>query len=294
MEAFPDEMQEIGEAIGSIWSTVWGGITDTFNKTWGGITDALAAGDMKLAFKILVAGLDVLWKGFLLGLRIGWNTFKAVFVDGWHAAVTEIELAWNDLGAGIEDVMLGVLQMVAEKFGEFFTKVLGRAADLADKVGASEFAGSLRAIGGASGADFKMARELNELDRRAKEKEIRAAAAKEQADRDAARAAALLATALDLATAKATLEALTREAANKRIERENDKMMDKFLNDMMGAFAPQRKAAMNAIASAGTFGRFDARALGIGGGKTVEDKQLDELKGLRKDVKGMRGVAWGE
>jgi hypothetical protein len=60
------EFGNLSEAAGTL-KFIWGGLSETFSQTWAGIRDALKAGDLQLAFKVAVAGLDVIWKGYLVG-----------------------------------------------------------------------------------------------------------------------------------------------------------------------------------------------------------------------------------
>lgn len=278
---------EVVDDVSDLASTIWGGLADTFRRTWSGISDALAAGDLKLALKVGLAGLDVIWKGFLLGVQVAWNTFKELFVDGWHDAVTQIELVWNDLGAAITDAMLAVLQFVAEQFGEFFTKVLGKAADLADRVGAGGLAGDLRTIGEAGPGVFAEARKDVEHDRQAKEDAIKEEAKKAQADRDAARAAGMLAAALDLAAAKTNLQALEDEA---RVAA-NTAIFAKFMDDLSKPINLPRQAAAIAGMYGVTKGQFGGSGLGAGygvGDVSIPKKQLDEQRRTNEKLDAIR------
>lgn len=244
------------EAGADIASTVWGGFLDVFQRTWSGIKDALAAGDIKLAFKIGVAGLDVIWKGFLLGLQVGWNTFKGIFVDGWHDIIKQLSHAWVDFEAFLTQRLYGLVGQIADAVGD------------SDRSGA---AATMK-------QEAERARQLGH-------KEIDDMARRAEADRKAARAAGIFAAAAELAAAKLELEALQREAAAKKFGQIGMALAFAGLGVMTAQDRRRQQAAINAMAgSRSQFGgSLAAQALGISG-ETIEKKQLDELKGINKGV----------
>ena len=265
-------------------SFVWAGLLETFQKTWGGISDALAAGDLKLALKVGLAGLDVIWQGALLGMTIAWNIFKAAFVDTFHDGVTGIELLWNDAGAAIQQVILSVLQTLAENFSEFFTKVLGTAADVAEAVGMDSLAGDLRVIQEVGPGVFAEAKKLTEEQRAADEKAIKAKAELAQADRNAARAADALAQAMGLAAAKAELEAVNAEAriaANTKEFADHMKMMGGPVN-----FGKQQAAiaGMSSLVSGGFGAGLGSSGQSGSPAQVLGKKQLGEMQEMNEKL----------
>ena len=82
-------------AAGFVYLT---GVGSTLVGTFRGVVDALSLGDLGLAWKIGLAGLELEWARLVEVLTVAWNDFKSFFVDGWHSAVYLIEQAW--LGAG--------------------------------------------------------------------------------------------------------------------------------------------------------------------------------------------------
>lgn len=287
-----DEFWQALDAGAYVFDTIWGGIAATFQKTWKGISDALAAGDLKLAFQIGLAELDVLWQGFLLGLQVAWNEFKGMFVDGWHDTVTRIELAWNDLGSAITDAMLSVLQLLAEQFSEFFTRFLGRAAALAERVGADDLANDLKAIGEAGPGVFAEARKDVERERRDKEKQIKEEADRAQAERNAARNLDLLGQAAALAAAQVNLDTLVKKAEAEKNAKIAGNLAMLGLAIVLGQ-DKQRAAAIAGMAAAskGTFSTFGAGAQMFGGGAGIT---LDKIQRNTKDAADDLGVIKGK
>jgi hypothetical protein len=106
-----DDVKDTGEKA-------WGLLGDTFRTTWQGIKDALAAGDLKLAFEIALAGLDVVWKAFLVTIRGPWADFKEFFVGGWADAIAGIEILWAGVKAGWSG-LVGGMQIVFAQFSRF-------------------------------------------------------------------------------------------------------------------------------------------------------------------------------
>jgi hypothetical protein len=80
-------------AAGFVYLT---GIGDTLGATMRGVADALSTGDLGLAWRVGLAGMEAEWTGLVETLTIAWNDFKSFFVDGWHDAVMLVRLVFVD------------------------------------------------------------------------------------------------------------------------------------------------------------------------------------------------------
>ncbi len=77
---------DAGKEMTSVLGEAFKWLSETAKKTFGGISDALAAGNIKLAVKVLWAGIKVAWQGGIDGINSMWvtavETMKGVF-DGF-------------------------------------------------------------------------------------------------------------------------------------------------------------------------------------------------------------------
>jgi hypothetical protein len=235
------------EGILGTLTRVWEGFAEVVGSTFRGVTDALKAGDLQLAFKVAVAGLDVIWKGLLYGLQVGWTAFKNSFIEGWYDVLTEIKI-------------------VAAKAARELANVFGAAASATP---------SLQAQAAIFGRLFGGARS---------EDEIRAADAKAKADRLAGRAAADMAAALDLAKAKLEQEGAVRDALVAKNTALFAKEMAEIANTPIrfpGGAAPPN---LSGLSVAGQFGSNLARmAFGAGGaGDKIAKNTKDTADGIKR------------
>ena len=164
----------------------------------GGVTDALSAGDLELAGRVAMAGLNVAWQAGLVVLQSGWNQFKAFFVDGWHDATKLVSLAFVDLFAGLRGQLGDFLRVMSDSF----EKLPGWAKHVLDPTGLGR--GVLGAAADVAQGDPDAIRDEIERD-----------AARAQAQRDRARADALAGRQSALDAARAELDRLTAEARGK-------------------------------------------------------------------------------
>lgn len=246
------------EDAAAIIQRVWRPLVDLVSSTFTGVTDALRAGDLELALKVAVAGLDVIWKGFLVGLQLGWNEFKNVFVDGWIDAITELKVLAADLA-----------NFLRKQVGDIFNNKAGRF--LADHPEFGGFA-SLVAGAGIGGAS---------------EEGIRAAGEKAKADAHAARAADGLAAALELGKAVVAQNAAVREANVAA----NTKLFGDFMNDI--ANTAIRGQAVASVLAGGVRGGFAGGNLGAQfsvGSADVQKQQLDVQKQIEENTRKPAGV----
>jgi len=90
--------------IGQRWASAIGGYfketLGTIMTSWGGIRDAIRKGDIGLAWKIVVAGLDVEWKRFLVLFQQGWTGAQGFFEDAWTDTVATLKKTWLGIGDG--------------------------------------------------------------------------------------------------------------------------------------------------------------------------------------------------
>lgn len=158
----------------------------TAKESWGGIVDAVKAGDLALAGKIAVAGLNAAWSAGVLKLTEAWVWAKSAIVDGWEGMITSLSLAFNDWASWVQK-------------------------QWADVVGVLDFG---KDIGQAKADAFNKQQQI-EQERQAREAAIRDGAAKEQAARDAFRKQQIDAAQQDVAAARRELAQLVQQARTK-------------------------------------------------------------------------------
>jgi hypothetical protein len=253
------------EDAANVLGPVFTGLADIFKQTWGGIKDALAAGDLKLALKVAVAGLDTVWQGFLLGLTAAWNEFKGVFVDGWHSAMTEVQVLLADVLRFFGDSLKNIVDQIPDRIVRNLPKETQALLEL-----------------GKLGGNVKS------------EADIRADAAKAQAEREAARNADLLAQAMAFAAARIDLAGAVAEAGQAKYA----KLATTFALAGLGALLAQDRtkqaAAGVAAASMGTFGTFGNAAQMFGARGGIMEAIKDNTKRTADGVErlGDKELAW--
>ena len=179
---FVDWKSVAGEAIA--WVTKqWDSLVEYFKPAFDGVMAALRAGNLELAFKIVVLQLKVIWAEFNAWFVEYWNATKDVFVDGWHDANTQ-----GTLGA------IDVITYLKSDWTEYFDWFLTKMADISDALGQTDFARGLRVLRDADAGEVERAGKLakESVKRQAKEAEDarKAARAKDLEDAKAAAAAA--------------------------------------------------------------------------------------------------------
>jgi TP901 family phage tail tape measure protein len=78
------------------------GLKDTAVETWGGIADALAAGDIKLAAKILWLTLKMEWQKGVHFLNKIWQNVVTFFVKSWTAATFSLSKRMVNMTADLQ------------------------------------------------------------------------------------------------------------------------------------------------------------------------------------------------
>ena len=121
---------EAGRKFGADTRAVFSGLKATAETAVGGVADAFAAGDLKLAAEVGLAGVSAAWASAMAGLTRLWNDFKSFFVDGWHDAVMLFKLAWNDAQGAVGGGMTSLLGSLAKDYQIFFTTLFSELAKL--------------------------------------------------------------------------------------------------------------------------------------------------------------------
>ena len=148
-----------------------------FKPLYEGLRAAFATGDMDLAWKIFVTGLELELAKFEVWFTEYWNATKDVFVDGWHDGTTDIALTTVDL---IEDLKTN--------WTEYFDWFLKWSAIIARTIGDQELGAALEAIRDADVEDVQEAARLaREQIKETAKAEQEARRAGRDADLDAAR-----------------------------------------------------------------------------------------------------------
>jgi len=130
---------------------------------WQGISDAIAAGDLRLAFEVAVAGLRVVWIRAVNFLHEKWIAFKETFSRVWASAthylargltqawatvqmiwvrgVGLMQTAWAKLSAGVVSAWKWAEERIAQGIGYLIAKMEGIDPAQVSKLIAENYAG---------------------------------------------------------------------------------------------------------------------------------------------------------
>lgn len=112
----------------------WGGIaSDTLTRAgdefhgfkeralsaWGGIRDAIAAGDLKLAFKIVVLALKAEWIRIVNAIKAKWNKWIGFFQSIWTNAVFGAARIMTNAWAGLQKFWWNLTDTLADAWSVF-------------------------------------------------------------------------------------------------------------------------------------------------------------------------------
>ncbi len=118
---------------------LFGQFKATFDSTWSGIRDALAAGDLEMAGRIALAGLNVAWVQGLNELSEYWNNFRDAVVnltvDMGSALATGIVTAFETILTAFSDFR-GAFEVGWNVIGGMVEKTINRIAGVATVLGA--------------------------------------------------------------------------------------------------------------------------------------------------------------
>lgn len=103
-KASEDAMNGLRHVMG-ILGDYFKGLWSTFKETWGGIVAALKKGDLRLAGKIALSGLEVAWLRTVTVMTRWWNGFKNVIVDGFREAMAGVEILMIDTVKALADLL---------------------------------------------------------------------------------------------------------------------------------------------------------------------------------------------
>lgn len=109
-------------SVVSRMSQAWSDFSSFFNEIWGGITDALKAGDLGLAWKVAVAGMERAWLEFNNRME---ETLGFSFID----AINAIKVAWVEMLAFLETTWATTSAAITQMGEEIGTSVAANAAE---------------------------------------------------------------------------------------------------------------------------------------------------------------------
>jgi hypothetical protein len=258
-----DSGRKAAAAVREYWSETG----DNLKSAWGGISSALAAGDIGAAFKVAAATVNLEWTRMVVELQKAWNDFKGAFVDGWHDAQLLVAEGMMDFQHGVERGTVDAIGYLKREYTGFFNFLAEKLASLADLLGDSDFAKSLKDL--AAYDPGTVAQAVPDAQKRLRDdqqKERNALfdqARRDQEERDKSRMA-------DLTGAQAAVDAAKAEFAD-TVARANK------LTPAKGGGGAGDKAAAAAAQVSGSIGSFRAAdvAQRIGGSGA---SQLDELR----------------
>jgi hypothetical protein len=245
----------------------FGEIKDTAVTSWGAIQNAVSAGRIDLAFKVIAAAMELEWQRLTYKMTDLWNGFKGETVDAWHDAVYVTSDLLVDWGAGVQKVFVDVAAAIRRIFGDAFDDIYKAAKDnplLTTLLGGAPLLvlGDIndKLKGGATPEELK--RQIDQ-DAQATQRELSNQAQRDQAARNAARAADLQAAAGRLAAAQGAFGIAVNEANAAKSEPPPPKK-------------PPSAVQMQLGSSAGTFSGNLRQLLG--------GQQVDQLKVSRQHL----------
>lgn len=260
-----------GKAATSTLATAFGNLWKTATEAWQGISDALAAGDLVLAARTAWAGIKVGWYQLLEDLGLSGFSLSRTLGDLMGNVVSGWRMIWADF----ENWFTKLTLRTTTRAGDAWSQLKADVGAITQEQAVAEM--RRRAVGERAGqniADDKLKDRLAEIEKQ-RDKDRRAMA--DEAARDKRQAAA------DLEEARVELEFARMEAEDARAR------VAKFggapRRDVEGDLA----GLAGKVDVAGTFSGAGARGLMYGTNLqqralAVAEQQLDEMKGLRKDV----------
>ncbi len=255
-------------SVGSALSGWAGGVRETATQAWGGISDAIKAGDLGLAAKIALAGVNVEFTKLVAKLTEYWVAFKDVFVNTWKDAVTAVKLTVSGMLIDLSKqlMMSPWWRKYTERFASGASRVtgfLGANESSANWQAAANHIATINASGATPEQIGKAFDELKKLD------EANILGARDgQRDRDAEFRKN------QIADAKKEMDEAMEELDSLR-ETARMKAAGMFAPDKSPGQAPPT-ASMILSSSRGQFGGALAEQ-SLGGG-TIAEKQLNEAK----------------
>lgn len=239
-------------------------VTDFIGSVFGGIKDAILAGDIKLAFSILVQSLLVLWQDLVVKMQRIWNGFKGFFVDGWHK-----------IGESITDVILDFYSFLFRKFSSVFEKIYSTLRKAAESLGFDELAEKLAKAEELARNPARIRELQAEIQKEREQKRQERLNAREKALEDARE---------KLAEEQNKLDELIGEAAAKRALKEAMKDQEQKITTSKKELGPAILSASRGVFSATNYQQVFG---GIGGITEIEKKQLDVQKNIEKGIENM-------
>ncbi|MGE4157702.1 MAG: phage tail tape measure protein [Planctomycetota bacterium] len=112
----------------------FGEFKDTALQTWSAISQAFAAGDLKGAIRVLVAGLKLEFAQGIESLKTLWLTFKDAFLTIFHDTMFAAQALFIDSWFDIQDVFSRVTSALAQTWLEFAGRVKGIWNDVTSAV----------------------------------------------------------------------------------------------------------------------------------------------------------------
>jgi hypothetical protein len=251
---------DLGEPIREMFASV----KDFLGGVFAGIKDAILAGDIKLAFSILVQSLLVLWQDLVVKMQRIWNRFKGFFVDGWHK-----------IGESITDVILDFYSFLFRKFSSVFEKIYSTLRKAAKSLGFDELAEKLAKAEELARNPARIRELQAEIQKEREQKRQERLNAREKALEDARE---------KLAEEQNKLDELIGEAAAKRALKEAMQNQEQKMTSSKKQLGPAILSASRGVFSASNYQQVFG---GIGGITEIEKKQLDVQKNIEKGIEDM-------
>ncbi|MCE9618427.1 MAG: phage tail tape measure protein [Planctomycetes bacterium] len=115
---------DIGSSVVEDFKEIWKNVTGDANTAIGGITDALQAGDIALAGKIAMAGLQAIIQDVWIGIQKLWTKAIYSLAEAWEVIFSTVSDVFDRVVTAIKNAFSSAVSFVAKKIVEV-TRFLG-------------------------------------------------------------------------------------------------------------------------------------------------------------------------
>jgi len=282
---------------------VFGELKEDALRAFEGIRDALAAGDLELAWQIVLLALKLEWRKAVGWLHEKWIGFKDKMLTAWNETVAGVNIIFVNAIAKLQEAWVGFTGFLVEKWKgaeETLARGLGWIIAKMQGLSPAEVVADVERQYGMGRAEREEARRrrLEEIERGREERTaaIGAAATQAAAKRRAAREAELARLNAGLAEAQRVLDEAIAEAKRKRDEA---KAKTAETERRPAGLAAGGLGIAESVAG-GVFGTFSAAAaMRMGAASSIQGRMADGIDKIAQHTEAMEGelhdlgMEWG-
>ncbi len=122
------------DAVDSVMAGFWE-LLDIGKAAWAGIVNAIKAGDLELAGRIALAGLNLVWLEMTAEFKAAWIEAKFFFLNVWHEAQAELAKIFISAFAGIQRAWVGMTSFLESTWDSLRTSLLNGWQSLQKGIG---------------------------------------------------------------------------------------------------------------------------------------------------------------